>query len=306
MKAIVYEQYGGPEVLQYKEIKKPTPKPNEILIKVCATSITQGDVRLRKPDPFMARLYNGLFRPRKINVLGFELAGIVEEVGVGVGKYKVGDEVFAFCGLGFGSYAQYKCIQADGNYKKGAVALKPANMTFEEAAAIPTGGLTALSFIREANIKKGQKVLIYGASGSVGTYAVQFAKFYGATVTGVCSTKNIELVKSLGVDRVIDYTREDFTSGSDTYDFVFDAVGKSTAKKCKSILTKNGAYAKCYGSAKKTSQDMELLRKLIEDGSIRPVIDRRYHWNEIVEAHKYVEKGHKKGNVVLLMDIVNS
>lgn len=306
MKSIVYEKYGGPEVLQYKEIRKPTPKKNEILIKVCATSITQGDIRLRKADPFLARLYNGLFKPMKINVLGFELAGIVEEVGANVSKYKVGDEVFAFCGLRFGAYAQYRCIQVDGNYKKGAVAIKPANMTFEEAAAIPTGGLTALSFLREANIKKGQKVLIYGASGSIGTYAVQFAKYYGATVTGVCSTKNLELVKSLGADRVIDYTKEDFAGSGDSYDFVFDAVGKINAKECKSILTKNGIYAACRGSAKNTSEDMELLRKLVEAGNLRPVIDRHYHWNEIVKAHKYVEKGHKKGNVVLLMDMANS
>lgn len=302
MKAIDYGKYGGPEVLRFREIKKPIPKKNEILIKVYATSITRGDIRLRKADPFMARLYNGLFRPKKVNVLGFELAGVVEEIGVDVDKYKVGDEVFAFCGFGFGAYAQYKCIQIDGDFKNGTVAIKPAKLTFEQAAVIPTGGLTALSLVRKANIKRGQKVLIYGASGSVGTFAVQLAKYYGAIVTGVCSTTNIDLVKSIGANRVIDYTKEDFTSINNTYDFVLDAVGKITAKKCKNILTKKGTYASVHFSPPNRCDDMEYLRKLIETDNLRPVIDRQYHWSEIVKGHEYVEKGHKKGNVVLSVD----
>ncbi len=302
MKAIVYENYGGPEVLQLKEVEKPVPKSNEVLIKVHATTAHVGDTRLRKADPFLVRLVNGLFRPKKFTVLGMECAGEVEAVGKGVKKFKPGDQVFAMTGFGFGGYAEYKCMPEDGGGEKGGlVALKPTNLTYQEATAVPTGGVTAMAAIKEADIQKGQKVLIYGASGSVGTYAVQMAKHYGAEVTGVCSTSNLELVRSLGADKVIDYTKEDYTQTGEKYDIVFDAVHKTSASQGKKCLKEGGKYLdvhKKYGD-KLTTQDLVLLKELVEKGSIRPVIDRTYPMEQIVEAHKYVDKGHKKGHVVI-------
>jgi NADPH:quinone reductase-like Zn-dependent oxidoreductase len=301
MKAIVCTRYGPPEVLRLLDVEKPSPKDGEILVMIRATTVAAGDCRMRKPDPFAARLYNGLFRPVRVTILGFELAGQVEAVGREVHRFREGDAVFAFTGFRFGAYAEYRCLPAAGTVKQGLVELKPANMTYEEAAAVPVGGITALAFLRKAGIKRGQRVVIYGASGSVGTYAVQLARHFGAEVTGVCSTRNLDLVRSLGAQRVVDHTAEDFTKSGERYDLLFDAVGKASEARSRACLAANGAYISVNGSAEVLPDDLSTLKAIVEAGAVKAVIDRRYPLEQIVDAHRYVDAGHKRGNVVVVV-----
>ncbi len=303
MKAAVYTRYGPPEVLHIVEVAKPIPMEGEILVRVYATTVSAGDCRSRAfAVPLWqwlpARLYLGVTRPKR-SILGLELAGEVEEVGTAVERFRPGDQVFAFAGFGFGGYAQYRCLPESGKPTNGMVAIKPATLSYEEAAAVPVGGLTAQAFLRHAHLQSGQHVLIYGASGSVGTYAVQLASASGAEVTGVCSTANLEMVRSLGAGRVIDYTREDLAAIDARYDLLFDAVGKAPAAVKKGLLKPEGRFLSVDASPELLPDDLWRLKELVDAGKLRPVIDRTYPLEEIAEAHRYVDKGHKKGNVVI-------
>jgi len=313
MKAAVYTQYGQPAVLQVKEVEKPVPGNHEILIRVMATAVNSGDVRLRKADPFAVRFIFGLIKPKR-NILGTVFSGEVESVGKDVTHFKIGDAVFGHTDMRFGAYAEYKSMPENGS-----LALKPAGITHAQAAAIPFGGVTAWHFIKKANIKPGQKVLIVGASGAVGSAAVQLAKSLGAEVTAVCSTGNMALVQSIGADKVIDYTKEDFTKNGEMYDVIFDTVKTIHVSRSIKSLNKNGVMILSAagmpemlqglwvsktsnkkvltGVISHTAADIIFLKELIEAGKYKPVIDKTYPLEQIAEAHAYVEKGHKKGNV---------
>jgi NADPH:quinone reductase-like Zn-dependent oxidoreductase len=307
MKAIVCTKYGPPEVLQLKEVEKPTPKKNEVCIKIFATAVTASDCIIRgfkipkwHPLGLMMGLALGFRKPRQ-PILGMVLAGDIESVGKDVKQFKKGDQVYGMTGLGFATYAEYKCMP-----EKKCLVKKPSKVSYEEAAAVAYGGIIAGHFIKKGNIQSGQKVLIYGASGANGTTAVQLAKHYGAEVTGVCSTRNLEMVKSLGADTVIDYTKEDLISRGERYDLIFDAVGNRKSSKLKSqskkVLTKNGKYMSVdRGRTKTIPEHLVLLNELMEAGHFKAVIDRRYPLEQIAEAHRYVDKGHKKGNVVITL-----
>ena len=326
MKAIVWTKYGAPDGLQLREVAKPTPKDNEVLIRVCATTVTAGDcemrsLKLQKIFRLPLRIYMGFSKPRDI-VLGQELAGEIESVGKDVKLFKQGDQVFATTGFGFGAYAEYKCLPEAPNM--GALASKPANMSYAEAAAVPTGGQEALHFLRKANIQNGEKILIIGAGGSIGSYAVQLAKSSGAEVTGVDRAEKLEMLRSIGADHVIDYTKEDFTKSGETYDVIFKVMGNSSFSGCINSLKLNGRYLignpgltdivrgrwvsmrtskkVITGAANQSNEDLVFLKELIEAGKIKAVIDRCYPLEQTPEAHRYVDSGQKIGNVVITVD----
>ena len=315
MKAIICTKYGSPDVLQLQEVDKPSPKDNEVLIKIYATSATSGDARIRRADPFIIRLIFGFKKPRK-SILGVVVAGEIESIGKEVTKYKVGDQVFGSSGMQFGTYAEYVSIPENES-----LSLKPKNMNYEEAAAIPFGTTAALHFLRKAKLSSGQKILIYGASGAIGTAAIQLAKLFGAKVSAVCSTANIEMVESLGAEKVFDYTKEDFSKSGEKYDVIFDTVGKSSFSRNIKSLNPKGCLLMASaepsqmfqgllvsitspkkvisGVINESAEDMSYIKELIENGQLKAVIDKCFPLEQIAQAHRYVDKGHKKGNVVI-------
>ncbi len=324
MKAIVCTKYGSPDVLELKEVEKPTPKDNEVLIRVYAASVTAADGMMREGTPFYGRLFLGLMKPSN-PITGTGFAGVIEAIGSDVKLFKEGDSVFGETGVGFSTNAEYVCVPQDG-----VLATLPNNMTYEEAAPVCDGALTSWSFLKDiGKIQSGQKVLINGASGSLGSAAVQIAKYFGAEVTGVCSTTNLEMVKSLGAEKVIDYTKEDFTKNGQTYDIIFDTVGKSSFSRCQGSLKENGAYlspvlelpllfqmiwtskigskkAKFSATGLRPVSELRVLlnelKESIEAGKIKSVMDRSYPLEQTAEAHRYVDKGHKRGNVVIAVE----
>lgn len=321
MKAVVWTKYGSPDGLVFKDVAKPTPKDHEVLIRIHATTVTAGDCEIRRSNKLTLfwlplRLYFGIFKPRKEVILGQELSGEIEAVGKDVKLFKVGDQVFAAAGFGLGTYAEYKCLS-----EKGAMALKPTNMTYEEAAAVPLGGLEALYFLRKGEIQTGQKVLINGAGGSIGTFAVQLARYFGAEVTGVDRSGKLDMLRSIGADHVIDYTEEDFTKNGKTYDVIFDVIGKSSFSRSiqslnpggrfllgnpgviqrvrGGLISRRGNKKVIFWAESEQTEDLNYLKGMIEAGKIKSVIDKRYPLEQIAEAHRYFDTGEKKGNLVI-------
>ena len=329
MKAIVWTKYGSADGLQLQEVTKPTPKDNEVLIKVHAATASQADTELRRlklPLLFAIpiRLYIGLIKPTRITILGTEFAGEIESAGKDVTRFKTGDQVFGYTGLGMRTYAEYMCLPEKSSGIAGVLGMKPVNLSYEEAAAVPFGGLEALHSLGKIDIQRGQKILIVGAGGSIGTYSIQFARLYGAEVTGVDHTEKLEMLRLIGADHVIDYTQEDFTKNGQTYDVILDTIGKSPFAGSLRSLKENGTYLNAnpgfFGGARArwaskssnkkvitwtagyTTNNLLTLIELIEAGKIKPVIDRRYSLEQTAEAHRYVDEGHKKGNVVITVE----
>jgi len=329
MKAIIWTKYGPPEVLELGEVEKPTPKDNEVLIKIYATTVTKGDCESRSLDfpiylGLPMRLWRGFLKPKENSIMGTELAGEIEAVGKDVKQFKAGDQVFGSAGIGFGANAEYICLPEEPDEMEGGVAIKPSNMNYEEAATVPFGGRDALHFLRKGNLSDGQKILINGAGGSIGTFAIQLAKYYGAEVTAIDSTAKLDMLRSIGADHVIDYTQEDFTQNGEVYDVIFDVVGTVSFSHSAKSIKPDGTYLLAnpirgqmlrgpwtrmrsnkkvvMETASATVEDLIFLRGLIEAGKIKTVIDRTYPLEEIVEAHRYVEKGGKLGNVVITME----
>jgi NADPH:quinone reductase-like Zn-dependent oxidoreductase len=328
MKAIIWMKYGAPDGLQLREVATPQPKEHEVLIKVHAATVSTPDTefrRLKLPLPFAVplRLCLGLIKPTRITILGTEFAGEIAEAGREVTRYKAGDQVFGYTGLGMGAYAEYLCLPENPTALASMMAMKPANVPYEEACALSFGAIEALQALRKANVQKGQKVLIVGAGGNIGTYAVQLARHYGAEVTGVDKAGKLEMLRSIGSDHVIDYTREDFTKCGQVFDVILDTIGKSPFEKSLRLLTNTGAYINANPgllggirmrlaskntrkriipwSAEYTNENLLAVKELVEAGTIRAIIDRHYRMEQIVEAHRYVETGQKKGNVVIIM-----
>lgn len=326
MQAIVWTKYGSPDGLQLQDVEKPVPQDDEILIKIQATTVTAGDCEMRRLQlplmlSFPMRLYAGFLRPKRITVLGQELAGEVEAVGQQVTSFKKGDQVFGTTGFGFGAYAEYICLPAEPSDMQGILAAKPANLTFEEATAVPTAGLEALHFFRKANIQPGKKVLIIGAGGSIGTFSVQLAQHFGAEVTGVDNTEKLDMLRAIGANHVIDYTKEDYINHGQSYDLIIDVVGRRGVARRLKLLKPDGHYYLAYAglshmllslwvsltsskklkieSASPKKENLIFLKELIEAGKIKPIIDRCYSLSQMVEAHRYAETGHKKGNIAI-------
>lgn len=319
MKAVVFDRYGAPDVLRLAEVPKPVPKHDEVLVRVRMTTVCAGDVRLRRAAPFFLRAYSGLFRPSKINILGMEFAGTVESVGKHVTLFHPGDEVFGSAGLKFGAYAEYLCVPEGP-----LLARRPVNATAEQAVGLPYGGVSALHYLRAAGVRAGQRVLVYGASGSVGSSAVQLARHFGAHVTAVCSSANVDLAKALGAEAVIDYTKEDFSATGARYDIVFDTVGKSGFWRSLKVMKRGGVFVRSASGllsptlgrawvslsgagrlvqrmARTREGDLDLLIQLVETGEFRPVIDRTYPLKSIADAHRLAESGRKRGAVVIIV-----
>ena len=326
MKAIIWTKYGTPDGLKLQEVEKPSPEADQVLVKIMAATVTAGDCEMRRLQiplglSFPIRMYAGFLKPKRISILGQELAGEIEEVGKNVTSFQVGDQVFGTTGFGFGAYAEYICLPEEPGDAEGVLSAKPVNLTFEEAAAIPTAGLEALHYLREGKAQPGKKVLIIGGGGSIGTFSIQLAKHFGADVTGVDNTEKLELMRSLGADQVIDYTKEEYINSGETYDLIIDMVGRKSVSRRLKLLKQDGIYFLAYArildvvlsiwtsltsskkliisSSKQNKEDLNILKGLIDSGELRSIIDRSFPLDQVAEAHRFAESGLKKGNIAI-------